>query len=1079
LKRALVLVALAACGDTTPTVTSSVHINRPTDMAFACYGQMRFNMGGSATVDQPIDLSAMPLEVCDDLSLVTPRVPTGQDDLTASGGAKVLVPPAYYGFILEPTIGTVALATWSAKPPTSFTGNDVALLDADPLTPGVNGITVGDHPVAIAADTIGCKIVTANEGSCDLSVLDVASAAALNPPALVDRLDVKNAAGTPIHAKPAAMLDEPAGGVIGNACPANATGQVFISYPSCHLVAEVDLATGNVVAGISFTSSGTTITDGNVSCPDECAGDPVTSGIRPVALDINYDTRTGRRLLAVGADNSNVITAIDLDANNRPASIHPVALEDKSGTLGITSVSITPQIGIGGESGIIDDTLPHQHQFIYGVGTDRSVRVADFTPATPVECDAEVDPRYLYNVTNIDTLSCMPVGDPATPPRRAGARTPGIELIADVVPTSVATYHVDTYDGDTRLAGPARMIGYYGAISSENGQVYMFNINDVSQADRVEASVATDIGLPIETSIPFDIAHQLRDALPNRDLAAVSTDTAMTPTCDDPGPDPDTANNAGGPRSPQEPARNVPDLYIAGSKLGELPYIRALYCQASDDTRAVSELEFAAPIPTRELEFPDIRGLRNDEVWTLTYQGLLSQDTGAYPTVDGPPIRTGQLAIDNANQMRLDDTTRPFCAAGVEPYDIIQLKGCDPANNGTDCPIGYECYVHPQSQVVGLGACMLTDEAERLATACQPFLTSLRRYTVQKSTSGELVLMPRKHILRTTPVDGCTDDNQCQSLANYAVQNPSTANPVDHTIVDTHKWSCQVDSALQPELDSMGQPLKRCIETCTQDSDCIVGTVCDKAAGFCMEGVIPPQSCVNAPQPFEIKGSEAFVVIGTKSGYVHPIIADASGNCVKNPNASPLQIGRIPLRAPACDPTADPRTGVNPSGVMEPNPCQETVQHTEQVTNYDPGTCNVAAAPVTLVTRSATAIKFRNRGMTLTMVDPTYPGDQTCVGDRMGGLVNVPLTAEGYQISFRQAGGFYPFILPVTGASLPVKLVKQPRGPGDAMRDVGFGDPVWVIDEGDFISTSITTASTLGRVFRVETQAPATVNTLE
>jgi hypothetical protein len=36
-----------------------------------------------------------------------------------------------------------------------------------------------------------------------------------------------------------------------------------------------------------------------------------------------------------------------------------------------------------------------------------------------------------------------------------------------------------------------------------------------------------------------------------------------------------------------------------------------------------------------------------------------------------------------------------------------------------------------------------------------------------------------------------------------------------------------------------------------------------------------------------------------------------------------------------------------------------------------------------------------------------------------------------------------------------------------------------VIDEGDFLSTSIATPSTRGKVFRVEGQSPTTVNLLE
>ena len=42
-------------------------------------------------------------------------------------------------------------------------------IDADPLTPGQNGISVGEEPVAIATDDSGCNEVIANAGSCDMS----------------------------------------------------------------------------------------------------------------------------------------------------------------------------------------------------------------------------------------------------------------------------------------------------------------------------------------------------------------------------------------------------------------------------------------------------------------------------------------------------------------------------------------------------------------------------------------------------------------------------------------------------------------------------------------------------------------------------------------------------------------------------------------------------------------------------------------------------------------------------------------------------------------------------------------------
>jgi hypothetical protein len=234
-----------------------------------------------------------------------------------------------------------------------------------------------------------------------------------------------------------------------------------------------------------------------------------------------------------------------------------------------------------------------------------------------------------------------------------------------------------------------------------------------------------------------------------------------------------------------------------------------------------------------------------------------------------------------------------------------------------------------------------------------------------------------------------------------------------------------------------------------------------------MEGVIPPQACVNASQRYELRAGEAFTVVGSRSGYVHPIIADAAGNCVRDPDAAPDQVGRIPLVAPTCDASADPRTGALPGGGFDANPCEVTVDETE----YQPTYPNIAqnscvqGTPV-LATRPAQAIRFRNHGMQLEIVDPTYPGDLVCIGDRGAMLGNIPTVSPGVQFSFRQTAGFLPMLLPITPV-YPAKIVKGPT------------QSIWVIDEGDFLSTSITTSSTRGKVFRVEAQNQTTTSTLE
>ncbi len=1092
LRRAILLFAcIAACDDSTDEAPTVLNLVRPIDIAFACYGGLRITGGAAATADQPIINSAEPLDACAQRSVAVPAgttapVPAGQEMLstTSNPGASL-----YYAFILQSAPGTIGIAQWPTQPSSAFAGNgDVTVVDADPLTPGKNGIAVGENPVALVTDKLGCYEVTALAGSCDMSALNINTALdyatntqqalANHETVLVDEFPVMSSTGVALRAKPAAMVAEPAGGTIGVECPATPTGLVYVAYPSCHLVAGIDTSTGTVVTGIQYDSSGVaSIVGGDVTCPDECGGGGViASGPRPITLDLQLDPNSARRALAIGSDNTNIVTIVELGIDSMPLSLSNVVFSDPTGTLGVTGVKISPEIGMGGSQGIINDSSSPGPlmQFLYAVATDHSVRVANIENVLNQECDTQVDPRFLYNNKNIKQLSCMIVGDPTTPPRRAGARGPGIQLTGTNVPTSIDIFRVDPIQGDINLPGtPTRLIGYFGVITSASGATYMLNVDNDDFADYVDSTS------PLSTLIPLDIAHQLRDALPTRGMLpeAENAGGMEVPTCDDPGPDPDAADtagvtNTGGPREDGDPTRTLPIGFFAVEKVAELPSIRQVLCTSTiDETKPVNELSYAAPVPVRDLEFPDLRNLYSDETWTFTYEGSLSIDT-IDTSANGPSIRAAQIFVD-ANGMRLDDQTAPFCGAGVEPYDIVQLRGCDPSVGDADCALGYTCFVHPQSQVTGLGACMLTDEADRLADACQEFLISLRRYTVgPKTTSGELQLLPRKHVLTTTPIDGCTSDSQCQSLANYALQLQGPANPVDDTTPpDPHTYSCQVDPDRKPELDATGAaPMKRCVETCTQDSDCAstsgsvtdVGFVCQN--NFCMEGVVPPQSCVNAAQRYELRSGEAFTVAGEQSGFTHPITADASGNCIRDPNAPPTQIGRLPLRAPPCDPTADPHSGQRPDGTFEPNPCEMTTDQVELGTVYSPNTCTLAATP--LNTRSTDGIKYRGPGLTITMVDPTYPGDTTCINDRGGTLGKIPLVPSQYQLAVRIDAGFSPLLLQIAPA-YPIKVVRGPE------------QSIWVIDDGDYLSSSIDVASTAGKVFRIESPSIGIINTLE
>ena len=609
-------------------------------------------------------------------------------------------------------------------------------------------------------------------------------------------------------------------------------------------------------------------------------------------------------------------------------------------------------------------------------------------------------------------------------------------------------------------AAPSVLVGHFATITAASGTVFVVNIDDDYVADKVSTSA------PVSSQPVLVMAHQLRDNFFNRDAAPLSTDAVPVPLCL--AIDPSGGGHAGGPRLSAAPAQTSPTGTLIADYNPALPKFHESLCMSSTDAPTgtpVSDLEFGATRTTRDASYPDLKSIAS-ETWTMTYEGTLSLDN-AVTSVDGPTIREATINVDGRG-MHLVDQTAPFCDMGVEAFDVVDLRGCDPSRGNGDCPADYQCYVHPKSSVA-IGACLLKSEAQRLTETCKDFLTTQRRYTIGEIRAGQVQLLERKHELPMTPVDGCTSNEQCSAIADVMFKN----NPLDadlYRIDSQHPpaatWSCENDPLRKPVESG-----SRCVQTCGNDPTrppCAKGSICRIAnpgdppvmqAGVCMEGVEPPQSCLNGPQRFDVRASEAFAIVGQRSGFIHPWIknngADATkppDACILDAKASPLQVGRIPLKAPPC------------TGSPAPNPCEDdtSVTQAEFVPVYQmPPPANPDDACVKIEdslqqTRVAPAIKVSNPAMSFTLVDPTYPGDGRCFLDRKGTLGRVPFAVTGYRIEFEQKAGYEPFQLQLFGLVTPVKVV---HGPSES---------IWVIDDGDFISTSITQASTRGRVFRVE-----------
>lgn len=340
----------------------------------------------------------------------------------------------------------------------------------------------------------GAWAVTANVGSCDVSMVQLQAVAELTRRA--DSCDDKDHAcatprcdasscpqqwrpyfldrsgnPTPLSARPAWIEVAPW---------ASATSRpVFIAYPTCGVVAVVNLdppgaggpQPGRITEAIAFDQADPKKPPRVLSpaelamlqCPADCGGDtamlmpdpatlPPGGAMRaasyPATLAVDNE---GHRLL-IGNQVGTALTLVNLDLEAGPGG-HlvgpprqvPLDFVSRNSTLrsdgrGVDVIRVTPRTEAG--------------RFAYVTARDSTVRVIDLDQE--VECETNPDPRFLMqnaggklrvlpdeqNESNLRRLSCIPVS-PATP-RRPLVATPGIVMPNGSVPTDVGFMHLDT-----------------------------------------------------------------------------------------------------------------------------------------------------------------------------------------------------------------------------------------------------------------------------------------------------------------------------------------------------------------------------------------------------------------------------------------------------------------------------------------------------------------------------------------------------------------------------------------------------------------------------------------------------------
>ncbi|HUO36574.1 MAG TPA: hypothetical protein VMU34_01370, partial [Mycobacterium sp.] len=696
------------------------------------------------------------------------------------------------------------------------------------------------------ASSDGCRIVTANRGSCDLTLVDVQTlmtpeltlegkistpSTYTGPSTVSQEIVVRGGTtgkplrlnpqeitflpqdtsaifqrstilGTPDPTKTALTTanlcsrDRPHADPIGwNSTPdkpVETQWKALVTYPTCNLVALVDLPSGNIVDSVKVNvgADGVSVAlqptgsdpdcpvedfcdgrtppaeapppDGGATASDGGAGDGSASGtgagavstdpfvnptgVRPGSMAIVPD---GKRAY-VGLAQASFVAAIDIQPNHLATPPTGGSIKLHEGALGanVVRLSVNPyQAGAanGQLGGFVPAEQNPQLQYLYVVARDGTVRVINISPRTQLlpetECDVNVDPRFVP-VQSTDPLVpdrtdvCWPTDPPDFAHRRPFARGPGITLPS--IPRDVAFAQLSVLNNPDHRE--VVLDGSYAFVLTSSGAVYEVNIAPTLRTQQEVGTVATPS--------PLQEVQPLVNSL--RDQNMITFTATMDPSVG--------------------PARI--DLPPNVAALG--PQIAAINSSSPDDNATIVTANTSLPtyvffpqqVCTRatansttpcDSTLPMIQPQR--QTWNISWEGDLFG-----PSFSGQlefRDRITGLPVDHNDPSRLCDAGNPaceldlldggtdFCQAGVLPGDFVTLYGCTLDSQCGPLEVCRRSATAPDTAdaLPINGMCVPSDsasakQAQRLID-CAPLLNSLRRYEiVDAKTAVDTSTMP-------------------------------------------------------------------------------------------------------------------------------------------------------------------------------------------------------------------------------------------------------------------------------------------------------------------------------------------------
>jgi hypothetical protein len=956
----------------TPDIPNRV-LDRPTDVALVC-AVVECDDNDENCVTQPL-----PLSVCQQET-----------------GSCTSDNPHLVGFVANSERNEIAM----------FTKCSNRLVDMSIEIPGYNFIPAGILPTDLDASEDGCRVISANVGSCDLTLLDAPALAGIGlgntdavdePSSLVSTViprtyDPELGRRRPLGARPGQVLSVPSeltqapglgsGQTLDGLCDPLARASVYVSFPTCSLVAELDLQTGDILQSRQFVSDGlggVDVVDTGVtpSCPAECPAQfegtlpttPLVDANGPFvqALELSvpaplpsedpdpagegeevssgYDDADaaieGQRLF-VGGLGSDILFEIPIEDSGlwKPAS-NQLALSDAGG---IKGVRVSPGVNIS-----IDEQGSPFSQFLYVMAGDGSTRVVGRElPAAEdsigVECETQLDPSI---VPEGAALACVPVtqspneGQPAE--RRGFARGPGIrpgrgEEVTDWMfrkaYVGVPNSGPSTEAGTVAVGVTSGGFAVYAMINQKraNGETGSADLGVEDPSSIMDVRLFPHSLWPLPAEDPRENLPVVQDSPPGRGIASGSGITrTLAPT---------------------------------------LRRIDAAYAQ---DENAVARLDVAGDFD----QLGDQLGINDDPLYEQPVPRVIVHDYRSWGRGDGPPwsieweatiqgtqSSTGRIACANPgweggtclvsepDDARLLDDSASFCDNGVLAGDKLVIVGC---RDDDACGDGRRCLLESATGGESTGICIsgqaYEQRASELRQICGNFISdpcgeAVREYTITKAYQDELWIQamdqPLTSYLRESDdTSGCPANSvsrangECACLAGFSeaacgVQTEFECCPDPSILLSGQAPVVELEDRFVCTED---QPEGGCVE----DAECSEGICVDSRcrrpcedANDCTFRRLPGPTCFGEFVRYEVGLRNAFRVSGPGISFVTDLVEvdPDTGECRETTNAdiSRLLTSRLPL--PSSDDPDDPEwlaiptcedDNVQPSNA---NPCR-------------------------------------------------------------------------------------------------------------------------------------------------------------